>query len=188
MMNYIIVFLISMVPLIELRGSILYATGIGLPFLPAYITAIIGNMLPVPFIFLFARKILVWGADKPVIGRFFSFCERREGRQEASGEGRQRFVCGAFIIRGHSASGNRCLDGNSGSQSSGYGFQVQCGGCYVRCTPGRYYHGSRKCGTFWRAWRIDWLETYKEAFEICWGRIRRMTAGQTCILCRRGLI
>ena len=35
---------------------------------------------------------------------------------------------------------------------------------------------------------IDWLETYKEAFEICWGRIRRMTAGQTCILCRRGLI
>ena len=74
MMNYIIVFLISMVPLIELRGSILYATGIGLPFLPAYITAIIGNMLPVPFIFLFARKILVWGADKPVIGRFFSFC------------------------------------------------------------------------------------------------------------------
>ena len=74
MMNYIIVFLISMVPLIELRGSILYATGIGLPFLPAYITAIIGNMLPVPFIFLFARKILIWGADKPVIGRFFSFC------------------------------------------------------------------------------------------------------------------
>ena len=77
MMNYIIVFFISMVPLIELRGSILYATGIGLPFLPAYITAIIGNMLPVPFIFLFARKILVWGADKPVIGRFFSFCLER---------------------------------------------------------------------------------------------------------------
>ena len=64
MMNYIIVFLISMVPLIELRGSILYATGIGLPFLPAYITAIIGNMLPVPFIFLFARKILVCGAGR----------------------------------------------------------------------------------------------------------------------------
>ena len=74
MMNYIIVFFISMVPLIELRGSILYATGVGLPFLPAYITAIIGNMLPVPFIFLFARRILIWGSDKPVIGRFFSFC------------------------------------------------------------------------------------------------------------------
>lgn len=73
-MQYLIVFIISMVPLVELRGSILYATGAGLPFLPAYITAIIGNMLPVPFIYLFARKILEWGADKPVIGSFFTFC------------------------------------------------------------------------------------------------------------------
>ena len=95
MMNYIIVFLISMVPLIELRGSILYATGIGLPILPAYITAIIGNMLPVPFIFLFARKILVWGADKPVIGRFFSFClEKGEkgGKKLQAKAGRGLFV------------------------------------------------------------------------------------------------
>ena len=95
MMNYIIVFLISMVPLIELRGSILYATGIGLPFLPAYITAIIGNMLPVPFIFLFARKILFWGADKPVIGRFFSFClEKGEkgGKKLQAKAGRGLFV------------------------------------------------------------------------------------------------
>ena len=95
MMNYIIVFFISMVPLIELRGSILYATGIGLPFLPAYITAIIGNMLPVPFIFLFARKILVWGADKPVIGRFFSFClEKGEkgGKKLQAKAGRGLFV------------------------------------------------------------------------------------------------
>ena len=74
MMNYIIVFFISMVPLIELRGSILYATGVGLPFLPAYITAIIGNMLPVPIIYFFARKVLVWGSDKKVIGKFFTWC------------------------------------------------------------------------------------------------------------------
>ncbi len=74
MTHYIIVFLISMVPLIELRGSMIYAAGIGLPLLPAYVTAIIGNMLPVPFIFFFARKVLVWGADKPVIGGFFTFC------------------------------------------------------------------------------------------------------------------
>ena len=95
MMNYIIVFLISMVPLIELRGSILYATGIGLPFLPAYITAIIGNMLPVPFIFLFARKILVWGADKPVIGKFFTYCiEKGEkgGRKLQATAGKGLFV------------------------------------------------------------------------------------------------
>lgn len=74
MQNYLIVFLISMVPLIELRGAIPYAVGFGIPLLPAYIISIIGNMIPVPFIYLFARKILVWGKDKPVIGKFFTFC------------------------------------------------------------------------------------------------------------------
>ncbi|MCR5788257.1 MAG: small multi-drug export protein [Lachnospiraceae bacterium] len=72
--HYIIIFLISMVPLIELRGAIPYAVGFGLPLLPSYIICIIGNMLPVPFIFFFARKVLEWGADKPVIGGFFTFC------------------------------------------------------------------------------------------------------------------
>ena len=41
---------------------------------PSYIIAILGNMLPVPFIYLFARKVLLWGADKPVIGKFFTYC------------------------------------------------------------------------------------------------------------------
>ena len=63
-----------MVPLIELRGAIPYAIGFGLPILPSYIICIVGNMLPVPFIFFFARKVLEWGADKPVIGKFFTFC------------------------------------------------------------------------------------------------------------------
>jgi uncharacterized membrane protein len=72
--NYLIIFFISMVPLIELRGAIPYAVGFGLPLVPSYIICILGNMLPVPFIFLFARKVLEWGADKPVIGKFFTFC------------------------------------------------------------------------------------------------------------------
>lgn len=72
--NYLIIFLISMVPLIELRGAIPYAVGFGLPLLPSYVICILGNMFPVPFIFLFARKVLEWGADKPVIGGFFRFC------------------------------------------------------------------------------------------------------------------
>lgn len=77
--HYIMVFLISMVPLIELRGAIPYAVGFinaGVPLsLPlCYVVAIVGNMLPVPIIFFFARKVLEWGADKPVIGRFFTFC------------------------------------------------------------------------------------------------------------------
>ena len=75
--KYLIVFLVSMVPLIELRGAIPYAIGFSLPLLPSYIIAIIGNMLPVPFIFFFARKVLEWGKDKPVIGRFFTFCLKK---------------------------------------------------------------------------------------------------------------
>ena len=74
MKSYLIVFLISMVPLIELRGAIPYAVAFGIPLTQAYIIAIIGNMIPVPFIYFFARKVLEWGKDKPVIGRFFTFC------------------------------------------------------------------------------------------------------------------
>lgn len=73
-MQYLIIFLISMVPLIELRGAIPYAIGFQLPIVPSYIICILGNMLPVPFIFLFARKILVWGSDKKYIGKFFNWC------------------------------------------------------------------------------------------------------------------
>ena len=72
--RYIMVFFISMVPLIELRGAIPYSQVMGLPLLESYIIAIIGNMLPVPIIYLFARKVLEWGADKPVIGGFFTWC------------------------------------------------------------------------------------------------------------------
>ena len=74
MLNYLIVFLISMVPLIELRGAIPYAVGMGLDLVPSYIIAIIGNMLPMPIIYLFARKVLLWGRDKKLIGKFFTFC------------------------------------------------------------------------------------------------------------------
>ena len=74
MKKYLIVFLISMVPLIELRGAIPYAVGFGLPLVPSLIVALLGNMLPVPFIFLFARRILVWGKDKRYVGKFFSWC------------------------------------------------------------------------------------------------------------------
>ncbi len=73
-MDYFIVFLISMVPVVELRGAVPYSQFLGLPLLPSYIVAVIGNMLPVPFIFLFARKVLMWGKDMPVIGKLFTFC------------------------------------------------------------------------------------------------------------------
>ena len=90
--KYLWVFLVSMVPLVELRGSIIISQGLQLPVLSSYIVAIIGNMLPVPVIYLFARKVLVWGADKPVIGKFFSWCLEKGEKggkklQEKAGRG-----------------------------------------------------------------------------------------------------
>ncbi len=91
MKKYFWVFLIAMVPLIEIRGAIPYAVGFGLPMAPSILVAILGNMLPVPFIFLFARKVLEWGKDKKVIGKFFTWClEKGEkgGRKLESKAGR----------------------------------------------------------------------------------------------------
>ena len=89
--KYLWVFFVSMVPLVELRGSIIISQGLQLPVLSSYIVAIIGNMLPVP-VYLFARKFLVWGADKPVIGKFFSWCLEKGEKggkklQEKAGRG-----------------------------------------------------------------------------------------------------
>lgn len=95
-LKYLVVFFVSMVPLIELRGSVPIGLspwlGEALPILPLYITCIIGNMLPVPIIFFFARKVLVWGADKKYIGKFFKFCLEKGEKggqklQEKAGKG-----------------------------------------------------------------------------------------------------
>lgn len=72
--KYLIVFLVSMLPIIELRGAIPIAEGMGLNIFWYYIIAIIGNILPVPIIYLFARKVLEWGKDKKIIGKFFTWC------------------------------------------------------------------------------------------------------------------
>lgn len=72
--KYFLVFFISMVPIVELRGAIPIAEGLGLNILLYYPIAILGNMLPVPIIYLFARKVLDWGKDKKIIGSFFTWC------------------------------------------------------------------------------------------------------------------
>lgn len=90
-MNYIITFLISMIPLIELRGAVPYAISSGIPLWQALLIGVIGNMLPVPIIFFFARHILEWGKEKTVIGNFFTWCLNKGHRggqklEEAAGD------------------------------------------------------------------------------------------------------
>lgn len=72
--KYLTVFLVSMVPLVELRGGIVMAVGMDLDYFTALAVCVIANMLPVPIIYFFARKVLLWGADKKYIGKFFRFC------------------------------------------------------------------------------------------------------------------
>ena len=90
--NYLIVFFVSMVPVVELRGAIPIGLSLGLPVLPTYIICVLGNMLPVPFIYLFARRFLIWGYHKPVIGpvcKFFIVKGEMGGRklEEKAGKG-----------------------------------------------------------------------------------------------------
>ena len=97
MIKYLTVFFVSMVPLIELRGAIPFAYGFkaadpSFNLLLAYILIAIGNMIPVPIIYFFARKVLEWGKDKPVIGGFFTFCLEKGEKggkklQEKAGKG-----------------------------------------------------------------------------------------------------
>lgn len=72
--KYLLCFLISMVPFVELRGGVPFAVAMGLDYFTALGICVVGNLLPVPIIYLFARKVLIWGCDKPRIGRFFSYC------------------------------------------------------------------------------------------------------------------
>lgn len=75
--KYLWVLFVSMLPIIELRGAIPISQGLGIPLAQAFVICIIGNMIPVPFIFLFARRILEWGKDKPVIGKSFQWCLKK---------------------------------------------------------------------------------------------------------------
>ncbi|MCC8111171.1 MAG: small multi-drug export protein [Ruminococcus sp.] len=90
--KYLCTFFVSMVPIVELRGAVPIGTGLGLQWLPTLIISMIGNMIPVPFIYFFARKVLIWGANKKYIGKFFHFClekGKKGGKklQEKAGRG-----------------------------------------------------------------------------------------------------
>ena len=95
-LKYLYVFFISMVPIIELRGAIPIGIGMGLPVIPTYIVAVLGNMVPVPFIYFFAHKILKWGASCKV--KFFSkFCSWCIKKGNKAGEKLKKGKAGAYI-------------------------------------------------------------------------------------------
>ena len=125
-LNYLIVFLISMVPLIELRGAIPIALGMGLPTLTAYVICVIGNMIPVPFIYFFARKVLIWGADKKYTAKFFTFClekGERAGRKLARTAGRRGLFIALMLFVGIPLPGTGAWTGALGASFLNMGFK-----------------------------------------------------------------
>lgn len=90
--QYIVIFLVSMIPIVELRGAVpIGLEYFNLDLIPTMIISVVGNMLPVPIIYLFARKVLEWGKDKPFIGKFFTWCllkGERGGRKLEASAGR----------------------------------------------------------------------------------------------------
>lgn len=70
--------LVSMAPVVELRGGIPIGVGLGLPLWEAYLAAVIGNMIPVPFIIVFIRRIFKWMRAKiPPLGRLIEKLENK---------------------------------------------------------------------------------------------------------------
>lgn len=78
-LSCLITFLVSMVPIIELRGAIPIGVGLGVPELLALLIAVVGNMVPVPFIYKFSRRLLEWGSTKKwkFVKKFCDFCLKK---------------------------------------------------------------------------------------------------------------
>lgn len=93
--KYLIVFFVSMLPIIELRGAIPYAVGFKLPLIVSFMIAIIGNMIPVPFIYLFSRKVLEWGSNKKGLKKLFKMLlnkGERAGKKLQKGNSKSIYI------------------------------------------------------------------------------------------------
>lgn len=118
LLKYLLVFLVSMVPLVELRLAVPMAVGMGLNYWVSLVVCVIGNMLPVPFIYFFARKVLIWGAERKYIGKFFRFCLQkgeRAGQKLAAAAGRKGLFLALMLFVGIPLPGTGAWTGTLGA-------------------------------------------------------------------------
>ena len=126
MTKYIIAFLVSMVPLIELRGGGPIAIGYGINEFVAIALCSVANMLPVPFIYFFARKVLLWGKDKKYIGKFFTFClekGERGGQKLTKAAGRKGLFFALLLFVGIPLPGTGAWTGTLAASFLNMGFK-----------------------------------------------------------------
>lgn len=126
MIKYLIVFLVSMVPLVELRLAVPMAVGMGIPSAAAIVVCAIGNMVPVPFIYFFARKFLVWGARQRYIGKFCSFFlvkGEKAGQKLVRKAGRGGLFLALMLFVGIPVPGTGAWTGTLGASFLNMGFK-----------------------------------------------------------------
>lgn len=72
-----VVFVVSMLPVLELRGGLIAASILGIDFVPAFVICVAGNMLPIPFVMLFVRKVFDWLRKIKIFGKFIAKLDAR---------------------------------------------------------------------------------------------------------------
>ena len=125
-MYYLYAFLIAMVPIIELRGAIPFAIGWGIDPWVALALCTVANMLPVPVIYFFARKTLLWGQHKPYIGKMFRFfLEKGEkaGQKMVKKTGRKGLFLALLLFVGIPIPGTGAWTGTLGASFLNMGFK-----------------------------------------------------------------
>ena len=95
--EFLLTALVSMLPVLEIRGGIPFGTALGLPVTTAYIAALIGNMLPVPIIILCIRKVFAFLRRR--FTRLGAFVDRLEKRAWEKSRSVQKYQSwGLFVL------------------------------------------------------------------------------------------
>ncbi len=126
MAKYLTVFFVSMVPIVELRGAMPIAMGMDIPFLQALLICAIGNMIPVPIVYFFARKFLVWGVKQKYIGKFCNFFlvkGEHAGQKLVKATGRGGLFIALMVFVGIPLPGTGAWTGTLGASFLDMGFK-----------------------------------------------------------------
>ena len=94
--QWLIPFIVSVFPILELRGGIIAARIVGMKLIPAFIICFVGNMLPLPFVLLFIKKIFAFFRDKKFFG---TIVKKLEARAESKSKGfKKGEIIGLFLF------------------------------------------------------------------------------------------
>ena len=124
--KFVLTMLVSMIPIVELRGGVVLAVGMGMNPLVAIAVCAIGNMIPVPFIYFFARKFLKWGSRQRYIQKvcnFFLIKGERAGQKLVKKTGRGGLFAALLLFVGIPLPGTGAWTGTLAASFLNMGFK-----------------------------------------------------------------